>query len=507
MNRRLFWKIFLPFWVAQAVLFGALYLRLHHHISSEHPWWIQPERREMPVLATLAVQTFEQQGPAALAALLDKISLPNRSRYWLVDADGRELSGRPIPPSILQDASKAGQSEGLHHSYEANVLAATTTTPRGRYTLVAELVPPPLKERVPGDILWTLKYGTIFSALVCLLIAHYLTKPIERLRNATHQLARGNLDIRAGADLGNRRDEIADLVRDFDIMAAELRKQIETERNLLSGVSHELRSPIARIRLALALARDAEAGERREMLDRIEQDAIQLDSMLEQILTVARLESGQIKPRFQQLSLNALLENVLHDARFEAAATSTTVTCAAAENDIQVTADPGLLRSAIENVVRNAIFYSGEGGRVEVELTASVNMAMEKSSAAQEVLTGSAGAALGDPEAHGREPTGNAGAALVTVRDNGPGVPPDKLALIFEPFYRVDASRGTTTGGMGLGLAIANNAIQAHGGGIIARNVEPHGLEITLAIPQRAQPPQAGEAYGPFVLQTVSSRK
>ncbi len=99
--------------------------------------------------------------------------------------------------------------------------------------LIAELVPPPLSERIPGDIIWTLKLGTIFSAIVCFLIAHYLTKPIERLRNATHQLARGNLDIVVGANLGHRRDEIADLVRDFDTMAAELRKQIKSERNLL----------------------------------------------------------------------------------------------------------------------------------------------------------------------------------------------------------------------------------------------------------------------------------
>ncbi len=121
-------------------------------------------------------------------------------------------------------------------------------------------------------MLWTLKLGTIFSAIVCLLIAHYLTKPIERLRDATHELARGNLDIRAGENLGNRRDEIADLVRDFDTMAGELRNQIQSERNLLSGVSHELRSPIARIRLALTLARNAGDDERAEMLDRIEQD-------------------------------------------------------------------------------------------------------------------------------------------------------------------------------------------------------------------------------------------
>ena len=202
MNRRLFWKIFLPFWVAQAVLLGALYLRLHYRISSEHPWWIQPERREMPVLADLAAQTFEQQGAAALATLLDELSLPNRSRFWLVDAAGNELSGREVPRRVLDDAAKAEKTEGLHRSYEANVLAATATTARGRYMLISELVPPPLSERIPGDIIWTLKLGTIFSAIVCLLIAHYLTKPIERLRNATHQLARGNLDIRGRGQPG-----------------------------------------------------------------------------------------------------------------------------------------------------------------------------------------------------------------------------------------------------------------------------------------------------------------
>ena len=444
MNRRLFWKIFLPFWVAQAVLLGALYLRIHYRISSEHPWWIQPERREMPALASLAATTFEQQGQPGLTTLLNSLSLPNRSRFWLVDATGNELSGREIPPRVLDDAAKAELNEGLHHSYEANVLAASATTARTKYTLIAELVPPPLSERVPGDILWTLKLGTVFSALICLLIAHYLTKPIERLRNATHLLARGNLDIRVGANLGKRSDEIADLMRDFDTMAAELRKQIKNERNLLSGVSHELRSPIARIRLALTLARRADDTELHEMLDRIEQDTIQLDSMLEQILTVARLESGQIKPKFEPLSLNDLVDGVLDDAKFEAAATNATVSYEGVEN-IQVSGDPGMLRSAIENVVRNAIFYSGQGGKIDVRL---------------EVISN---------------------AAFLSVRDNGPGVPPDKMMFIYEPFFRADDSRGTATGGMGLGLAIVHNAIFAHpGAGIAAHNVEPHGFEIQL---------------------------
>lgn len=446
MNRRLFWKIFLPFWLAQAVLLGVLYLRIHYRISSEHPWWIQPERREMPVLADYAAQVYEKQGNAGLSQLLDNLSLQNRSKYWLIDANDHELSGRPVPEGLLRDAAAAEKSEGLHRSVEANVLAASTMTPRGRYVLIAELVPPKLSERVPGDILWTLKLGTVLSAVICFLIAHYLSKPIERLRDATHELARGNLDIRAGENLGNRRDEIADLVRDFDSMAGELRIQIQSERNLLSGVSHELRSPIARIRLALTLARHADEVERSEMLDRIEQDAIQLDSMLEQILTVARLESGQHQPRFERLSLNEIIDHVLHDANFEAAATGASIAFQS-EEDIQVNGDTGLLRSAIENIVRNAIFYSGQGGKIEVRLN-------------QEN-----------------------GAAVVAVRDDGPGVPANALPLLFKSFYRVDDARGTATGGMGLGLAIVRNAVLAHGGSVSATNVTPHGLEVALRLP------------------------
>jgi two-component system sensor histidine kinase CpxA len=446
MNRRLFWKIFLPFWVAQAILLGALYLRVHYRISSEHPWWIQPERREMPVLASLAAQRFEQAGPAGEAKLLDGLSLPHRSRFWLLDGSGNELTGRIVPDRVLRDAAAADKQEGLYHSYEANVLATRVTTDHGQYLLIAELTPPPLSERIPGDLLWTLKLGTIFSAIICLLIAHYLTKPIERMRDATHELARGNLDIRAGENLGNRQDEIADLVRDFDTMAGELRNQIQSERNLLSGVSHELRSPIARIRLALALARNADEPEHAEMLDRIEQDTIQLDSMLERILTVARLESGQQKPKFEPLSLNDVVDDVLHDANFEAAATGAEITYRPGA-EIKVNGDPGLLRSAVENVVRNAIFYSGKEGKIVVFLFSS-----ERD-------------------------------AVISIRDNGPGVPENALPLLFKPFYRVDDSRGTNTGGMGLGLAIVRNAAAIHGGSVSAKNVLPHGLEVELRLP------------------------
>lgn len=446
MNRRLFWKIFLPFWVAQALLLGLLYMRLHYRLHAENPWWVQPERRLIPNFADLAVERYEQGGRPALLALLDQSSMPHRVNYWLFDGSGRELSGRPLPSEIPDFALRALRREGVARPDDSVILVAPITTQRDHYLLVGEFIPPPLSERVPGDMIWVLKLGTIISALMCLVIAHYLSKPIERLRNATNEMARGNLDIRVGNTIGNRRDEIADLVRDFDSMAGELRNQIVSERNLLSGVSHELRSPIARMRLALALARSSDPHERAEMLDRIEQDSIQLDSMLDRILTVARLESGQYKPKFESLSLNDVIDEVLDDARFEAAATDVAVNYID-DAIVSVNGDPGLLRSAIENVVRNAIFYSGQGGIVDVRLRVADSN------------------------------------AVLIVRDNGKGVPEETLSLLFKPFYRVDDSRGTTTGGMGLGLSIVRNAMAAHGGSVTARNVTPHGLEVELRMP------------------------
>ncbi len=467
MNRRLFWKIFLPFWVAQALLLGALYLRLHVRLHSERPWWTQPSRQVLPQLGLDAAQDYERGGQPALDSFLNGMSLKDRASYWLLDADGRPLGSRPEPNGLQAHAKQALQSGGSIRLDDSSVVADQISTPQAHYLMVAEFVPPPLSERVPGDILWTLKLGTVVSAFLCLLIAHYLSKPIERLRNATNELARGNLDIRVSHYIGNRRDEIAELVRDFDSMADELRKLIQSERNLLSGVSHELRSPIARIRLALTLARGADVRERREMLDRIEQDTIQLDSMLEKILIVARLEGGQHKPKFIDVSLRDVVDNVLHDARFEATALDVDIRFEGTADAI-VSGDADLLRSAFENIVRNAIFYSGAGGQVDVTLQR------------------------------------DNGTATLSVRDNGPGVPDESLPLLFKPFYRVDNSRGMATGGMGLGLAIVRNAVLVHGGTVTAQNVAPHGLQIEISLPVA---PSAPRALGPQLVSPAKNGK
>ena len=447
MNRRLFWKIFLPFWVAQALLLGALYLRLHVRLHSERPWWTQPSRQVMPQLGLDAALDYERGGQAALDDFLNDISIHNRASYWLLDGSGRELGRRAAPSGLEGNATQALQSGSSMRLEDLSIVVSRITTPKAQYVLVAEFVPPPLSERVPGDILWTLKLGTIVSAFLCLLIAHYLSKPIERLRTATNELARGNLDIRVSRYIGNRRDEIAELVRDFDSMADELRKLIQSERNLLSGVSHELRSPIARIRLALTLARGADARERREMLDRIEQDTIQLDSMLEKILTVARLEGGQHKPKFENVSLHEIVENVLHDARFEATALDVDIRFTGVP-DINVSGAPDLLRSAVENIVRNAIFYSGAGGQIEVTL---------------------------------RRDNGNARCSPYATMARAC---PRNLCLCSSNRFTASITPAAwPLEAWAAGLAIVRNAVLVHGGTITAQNVVPHGLQIDITLP------------------------
>ncbi len=191
-------------------------------------------------------------------------------------------------------------------------------------------------------------------------LAQYLTRPILRLRDAAHAIARGNLEARAGLSGSTRRDEIADLVKDFDTMAGEIHDLVESNKRMLMGASHDLRSPISRIRVALSLASTAPEAERNELLGRIELELLRLNGMIEQILTVARLESGQLKPASEPLSLNQVIGEAVEDARFEASQSNVEVVYDDSWPEVTMTGEENMLRSAFENVLRNAIFYSGD---------------------------------------------------------------------------------------------------------------------------------------------------
>jgi two-component system sensor histidine kinase CpxA len=449
---RLFWKIFLPFWILQTCIMLFLAYRVHSSFGPDRPWWVQPERRAMPVLARYATWRYSTRGQEGLRELLHDIALDRRSAYWLFDDGMHELSGLPMPDDAQKAIERALQNQGLAKVRNGTFIVEKLADSKGRsFIFAGEFFVPPLLHSLPGSVLVGILISSLLTSLLCAVLAQYITRPILRLRDAAHSIAHGNLEARAGLKGSTRRDEIADLVKDFDTMAGEIRDLVESNRRMLMGASHDLRSPLSRIRVALSLASTAPEPERNELLGRIEIELLRLNGMIEQILTVARLESGQIRRASEPLSLNQVIGEAVEDARFEASQSNVEIVYDDRWPEVTMTGEENMLRSAVENVLRNAIFYAGADGRVELTVTAE-----------------------------------NA-VARICVRDNGPGVPEAALPKLFTPFYRVDDARGTATGGSGLGLSIVSGAVKVHNGSVSAQNLQPHGLEIAIELPVIAE--------------------
>ena len=292
--------------------------------------------------------------------------------------------------------------------------------------------------------------GVLRSGLVCYLLSWYLTKPIVRLRTAARQIAAGDLTARTGAPSATRRDEVAGLMRDFDAMAERLETLLKAQSRLLNDISHELRSPLARLNVALGLARQRAGVDSAGMLDRIELEAARLNELIGRILTLARLEDGEQLVPQTPVPLDEIVQSVSEDAEFEAQERHCHVHTSIAEGNWEVRGNASLLHSAVENVVRNAIRYTQEGSAVEIELKSETLGARE---------------------------------AVLRVSDSGPGVPSDSLDKLFQPFYRLDDARGRQTGGVGLGLAITERAVRFHGGKVSAFNRPQGGLVIEIRLP------------------------
>jgi two-component system sensor histidine kinase CpxA len=303
----------------------------------------------------------------------------------------------------------------------------------------------------PGALALRMGAILITAGLLCYGLARYLTAPVLRLRNATRALAAGDLGVRVGPAVGNRRDELAELGRDFDLMAERIETLLTAQRQLLSDVSHELRSPLARLNVALALARQRAGAQAEAPLDRIEVEAEQLNALIGRVLALARFESGAVEPEFGQVDLVRLVEDIAADADFEADPKGASVAVRAQES-FRVEGNEPLLRSAIENVVRNAVRYTAPGTVVEIAVTP-------------------------------KEPAADAPGVVIAVRDRGPGVPEDQLEELFKPFYRIADARDRQSGGTGLGLSITERAVRLHGGTVRAANAPDGGLLVEIELP------------------------
>ncbi|WP_042879767.1 HAMP domain-containing sensor histidine kinase [Cupriavidus necator] len=272
-----------------------------------------------------------------------------------------------------------------------------------------------------------------------------VTGPTRRLREATQALAAGELSARTPPALARRADELGQLARDFDVMADRVQHRMDWREQLLRNIAHELRSPLGRLRLSLELARRRDATLELQF-ERIERETERLDALVERTLQLARLHA--VAPVRSAIDLAGLVDAVVADARFEAAARGVAIRWAP-PHELLVDADAAALGSAIENILRNAVRYTDPAVPVTVALCA------------------------------------NDESIRLDIVDGGPGVPEDALASLFEPFYRVRSGPGQPAGA-GLGLSIAQAAIAAHGGMVVARNAAPRGLAVRVWLPRRA---------------------
>lgn len=431
---RLYWKIFLGFWLSTIAIVAVTTWSVALLTDEDDAWPSRADGRRQHWLLMRDVATaellLETGGTVALSTWLD-----NHRRLWALDADGRDLLGRPLPESLRKLLG------------DPDTRLPAINTPDGTvYRLWRVPLERSLMPRRPERLLMGLTVAFLVSGLVCWLLARYLTRPVRHLQTATRRLADGDLAVRVVPAIGRRRDEIADLGTDFDRMAEWLERVLTAQRQLLRDISHELRSPLARLQVALGLARRRGQGAERE-LDRIELEADRLETLIDRLLSLQRLESGTVVPARDPVDLVALLHEVARDAGFEAAHRDRQVEVTAAEPCV-VIGDRELLRSALDNLVSNAVRHTAADTTVSLIL----------------------------------DQVGNSRACRIRVRDHGPGVPESDLPRLFDPFYRVEAARERSSGGYGLGLAIAAHAIRLHGGKLTARNVAPEGLEVTIEL-------------------------
>jgi len=449
--KSLFLRIFLSFWLAIALFVVLAILAVVAFRPQRNPTW---ESLATTALAD-SVAAYEQGGAHQLRGYLQNLETTQHVRVHVFDEQGNEISGRAAPAWLehLVLGKPLAPRDGILFPTPRIVIESRASSDgRHRYTLALALPQGPRVFFGPhGFPLTGLLILVLSSGIVCYFLSWYLAKPIVRLRAATRQLAAGDLSARAGAPTSRRRDEVAGLMRDFDAMAARLETLVKAQSRLLNDVSHELRSPLARLNVALGLARRHSGAENDDMLERIELEASRLNELIGRILTLARLEDGEQEVPRTPVPLNELVINVAEDAEFEAQARHCHVHTEIPDADWEVRGNASLLHSAVENVVRNAIRYTRDGSAVEIHLKRT---------------EGPSG-----PE------------ALLQVTDRGPGVPEDALQKMFEPFYRLDNARGRLTGGVGLGLAIAQRAVRFHGGRVAASNRAEGGLRVEIHLP------------------------
>lgn len=452
---RLFWKFFFFIWLAQLAVIvgigGVLWLKDRNQRNQWAEINMGPPAFAMVEIASL---TLQHGGVPALRQLLEK---PAAFPVLAVNDQGQELLARPVNAELLAQATQFMNSSPAHATVRQAsspdgksyllFLPRTSNSPGEPGFFSGGRPPPPNPEHfLPLVPMATALFASLILAFF---LAWYFAKPIRSLRSAFASVAQGNLSVRIAASMGGRRDELADLGRDFDHMADQLQALMEGQRRLLHDVSHEMRSPLARLQVAIGLARQQPGKWEASML-RIERESERMDTLVGELLTLSRLEGGVSGSAVESIPMPLLIADAVEDARFEAEACGRQIELDERCPEITLHGQPELLQRALENILRNAIRHTPEGSCVRVQ----TRMAHK-------------------PER-----------LILQVLDHGPGVAENELEAIFEAFYRGEMPTGN---GYGLGLAIARRVVATHGGQIRASNRPEGGLcvEISLPLEQR----------------------
>jgi signal transduction histidine kinase len=452
---RLFWKFFIFLFVAQltAVIGVSVAIWLQHRHEDLQSIGVEtsPSARS---LVEAASSTLQFGGVESLRNLLQNWQTRHVLQLLAIDANGKELLQRSYPKtsfdaatSLVEDNQRHVKQIKLSNGQSYLLFIPDDGRNHGLVQRPAETKPHKGAARKVGGRfpLMPLLGGIVVSFIFAALLAWYFSKPINILRTAFEKASHGKLDVRIANAMGGRRDELSDLGRDFDAMASRLENLLQSQTKLLHHISHELRSPLARIQMALGLVRQS-PQKIAEFLDRITLEANRMDGLVGELLTISRLESGAVQIKKETLELNQLMHSIVEDAQFEAASKNMKL-CMLLNKDYLLHGQPDLLYRAIENVIRNAIKYGPNDSEI--------NIVCSKSMEHQQIY--------------------------ISVTDQGHGVDTLELEDIFKPFVR--GASGSQSLGHGVGLAITKQVVEAHGGHVLAKNIMPQGFCVEIVLP------------------------
>lgn len=437
MRGRLFWKILLGFWLTFIIMTQALWVSFTFYGNRHESPETSMARRMVNLQITSAATALQNGGMPALNAMVADWS-PDDRRFFTVTAAAQPPAGDVtdsaetgrLPPKVVAWVM-AADNQGYVLSYDLEGLREEYR-PAKRWRFL----------NIPDPMLWV---GALGGLLFSAVLAWNLTRPMRQLRTGFERVAQGDLAVRLFPAMRRRHDELSEVARDFDTMAERLELLVSAREQLLHDVSHELRSPLARLQLAIGLGRQ-NPDNVENSLQRIEHEAGRLDKMIGELLTLSRAESNSL-PDEEYFDLYGLVEAVVNDARYEAQIPGVEIVLQASSGvEYTVKGNAELMRRAVENIVRNALRFSSQGQRVTVELT-HIGPLFQ-----------------------------------IEVSDQGPGVEESKLSSIFDPFVRVKSALSGK--GYGLGLAIVRKVVLAHGGQVEAHNGEQGGLVIRLRVPR-----------------------